>query len=250
MTTPRRQEGEEVLEEVKPGEALPTEATAEGADGEAEEAIVTETAATTGEAVTAVTNPEILRRVNLMVDEVIPAAETSFQVDRDPNYRRDGHGGIRQNAPDDLANYFESWLVFGGPLAHAAARQVIGKLIEKEKGLTREQGFPGHRRAFIRAIAEMLDTRHFKDPYNAFEVLRNVIDTFGLSYAKEILRQRARVEKLPDGDKVIAYAEAKLDEDAQDTARILREVGAKLGKEAAEKLHVDVWSRDQNLGLR
>lgn len=154
---------------------------------------------------------EYYRRLNLMLEEAIPAAETSFKVDRDPDYRKDRHGHIRQNAPDDLANYFESWLVFGGKLAHAAAGKVIGKLIEKEKGLTREQRFPDHRQAFIRAIVEMLGESRFKDPYNAFEVLKDIIDTLGPEYAKEILSQKTRTAKLPESDKILAYARAKLD---------------------------------------
>lgn len=255
MTTTRQegvQPGEEGLEEVKRVEALPEEAgTAETAEDGAK-ATVEETAATTEEAVTqAVEGQEAIEeRVNLMLEEIIPAAETSFEVDRDPDYRKNRHGHIRNDAPDDLANYFESWLVFGGKLAHAAAGKVIGKLIEKEKGLTREQGFPGHRQAFIRAIVEMLGENHFKDPYNAFEVLKDVIDTFGLRYAIEILKQKARVAKLPKGDEVIAYADAKLREDSETTAQILRDVETKFGKEAKEKLHVDVWDRERNLGLQ
>lgn len=256
MTTTRQegvQPGDDVRGEPMAVEALSEEAaTAETAENGAG-ATVEETAAITGEAVTqAIEGQEAVEeRVKLMIEEVIPAAETSFEVDKNPDYRSDCKRNSRTgNAPDDLPNYFESWVVFGGKLAHAAAGKVIGKLIEKEKGLTREQGFPGHRQAFIRAIVEMLGENYFKDPYNAFEVLKDVIDTFGLRYAIEILKQKARVAKLPKGDEVIAYADAKLREDSEATAQILRDVETKFGKEAKEKLHVDVWNRERNLGLR
>lgn len=153
----------------------------------------------------AVLRNEFYCRLDLMLEEVISATIVTLRMENgDPNYRKDVHGRIRLNAPDDLDNFFESWIIFGGPLAHIVASHVIDKLMMQEKKKPTAGKIP----AFVRAIVALLEDSTFGKGYNVADVLKEVI-SFGQMYANELLKLKDLVLEFPDGAMIIAIVEGQ-----------------------------------------